>query len=257
MGVLDRIRRRLAGARSHRHRGGLRQRRRWRPRRRRRRGCGRAPRGPQRRPVLPRPGRDRLRARGGGARRAATRAGRADDAVWALAEELAHSPRAWYPLIELGRLSVHDDREQALRRLATASDRDPTGCALAEGRADAPRGGPAAEALGLGVGHWRPRSTWSRWGASSSSPRPRPAAPATPGAPSTCWSPRTRTRQTVEQVAAGAAARRGGGRAGPRRRRPAPAARSRSSTSARRSSSSEPDPPPRGDQGKVGDHGSP
>jgi hypothetical protein len=79
----------------------------------------------------------------------------ADDAVWSLAEELAHSPRAWYPLIELGRLSVHDDREQALRRLATASDRDPTGCALAKAVQMLREEGLPAEALGLGVGHWR------------------------------------------------------------------------------------------------------
>ena len=79
----------------------------------------------------------------------------ADDAVWSLAEELAHSPRAWYPLIELGRLSVHDDREQALRRLATASDRDPTGCALATAVQMLREEGLPAEALGLGVGHWR------------------------------------------------------------------------------------------------------
>ena len=79
----------------------------------------------------------------------------ADDAVWSLAEELAHSPRAWYPLIELGRLSVHDDREQALRRLATASDRDPTGCALATAIQMLREEGLPAEALGLGVGHWR------------------------------------------------------------------------------------------------------
>src|SRR3954465_9579420 len=63
--------------------------------------------------------------RGGDPRKAA------DDAVWAPAEELAHSGRAWYPLVELGRLSVHDDREQALKRFATASDRDSTGAALA------------------------------------------------------------------------------------------------------------------------------
>jgi hypothetical protein len=79
----------------------------------------------------------------------------ADDAVWSLAEELAHSPRAWYPLIELGRLSVHDDREQALRRLATASDRDPTGLALATAVQMLREEGLPAEALGLGVGHWR------------------------------------------------------------------------------------------------------
>ncbi len=78
----------------------------------------------------------------------------ADDAVWALAEELAHSPRAWYPLIELGRLSVHDDREQALRRLATASDRDASGAALAKAVQVLRDEGMPAEALGLGVGHW-------------------------------------------------------------------------------------------------------
>jgi hypothetical protein len=81
----------------------------------------------------------------------------ADDAVWALAEELAHSGRAWYPLIEMARLSVHDDREAALRRLGTAAERDPGGMALATGvhmlrEADMP-----GEALNLGVGHWRPR----------------------------------------------------------------------------------------------------
>ncbi len=79
----------------------------------------------------------------------------ADDAVWSLAEELAHSPRAWYPLIELGRLSVHDDREQALRRLATASDRDASGSALATAVQVLRDEGLPAEALGLGVGHWR------------------------------------------------------------------------------------------------------
>src|SRR5206468_5154509 len=78
----------------------------------------------------------------------------ADDAVWSLAEELAHSSRAWYPLIELGRLSVHDDREQALRRLATASDRDPSGSALATSVQMLREEGMPAEGLGLGVGHW-------------------------------------------------------------------------------------------------------
>jgi hypothetical protein len=81
----------------------------------------------------------------------------ANDAVWALAEELAHSGRAWYPLIELGRLSLHDDREQALRRLATASDRDPSGIALATAAKMLREEGRQADALGLGVGHWRPR----------------------------------------------------------------------------------------------------
>ena len=89
--------------------------------------------------------------RGGDPRKAA------DDAVWALAEELAHSGRAWYPLVELGRLSVHDDREQALRRFATASDRDASGVALARSVQVLREEGLPQEAIGLGVGHWRPR----------------------------------------------------------------------------------------------------
>jgi hypothetical protein len=79
----------------------------------------------------------------------------ADDAVWALAEELAHSWRAWFPLIELARLSVHEDRDAALRRLATAAERDPTGRALATGVQMLREAGMPDEALGLGVGHWR------------------------------------------------------------------------------------------------------
>ena len=81
----------------------------------------------------------------------------ADDAVWALAEEIAHSPRAWYPLIELGRLSIDDDREVALRRVSTAAERDSTGQALAQGLAMLRESGHAVDALNLGVGHWRPR----------------------------------------------------------------------------------------------------
>lgn len=80
----------------------------------------------------------------------------ANDAVWALAEELAQSPRAWFPLIELARLSIDDDRDGALRRLATAAERESTGRALAEGLAMLRQAGHADDALGLGVGHWRP-----------------------------------------------------------------------------------------------------
>lgn len=80
----------------------------------------------------------------------------ADLAVWALSEELAGNPRAWYPLIELARLSVLDDREGTLRRLITAAERDPSGHALAEGLAVLREAHLPVEALGLGVGHWRP-----------------------------------------------------------------------------------------------------
>lgn len=81
----------------------------------------------------------------------------ADLAVWSLGEELAGHPRAWYPLVELARLSVKDDREGTLRRLATAAERDPSGRALAEGLVVLRDAGLPVEALGLGVGHWRVR----------------------------------------------------------------------------------------------------
>ena len=81
----------------------------------------------------------------------------ANDAVWALAEELAHSGRAWFPLVELARLSVHEDRDAALRRLGTAAERDPSGVALAAGLAMLREQDLPNDALGLGVGYWRPR----------------------------------------------------------------------------------------------------
>lgn len=100
---------------------------------------------------------EQVRQRAGDSHDEADHRRAADDAVWALAEELAHSGRAWYPLLELARLSVHDDREAALRRLATASDRDPSGKALAKGLQMLREERLPDEALGLGVGHWRPR----------------------------------------------------------------------------------------------------
>ena len=81
----------------------------------------------------------------------------ADLAVWALAEELAGHPRGWYALVELGRLSLDDDQESALRRFATAAERDPSGRALAQSMEVLRAAGLPAEALGLGVGHWRAR----------------------------------------------------------------------------------------------------
>ncbi|GLY18749.1 hypothetical protein LWF15_25355 [Kineosporia rhizophila] len=81
----------------------------------------------------------------------------AQDSVWALAEEVAQNNRAWYPLIQLARLSIDDDREMALRRLSTAADRDHTGDALAQGLQMLREAGHANDALNLGVGHWRPK----------------------------------------------------------------------------------------------------
>ena len=77
--------------------------------------------------------------------------------MWSLGEELAGNPRAWYPLIEVARLSVRDDHEGTLRRLTTAAERDPSGAALLEALALLREAGMPVDALNLGVGHWRPR----------------------------------------------------------------------------------------------------
>jgi hypothetical protein len=92
----------------------------------------------------------------GGPNTPESRARASDDAVWALAEELAHSPRAWFPLVELARLSVADDLDGAVRRLGIASDRDPSGQALLEGLIVLREAGLNDAALSFGTGHWRP-----------------------------------------------------------------------------------------------------
>lgn len=81
----------------------------------------------------------------------------ADLAVWALGEELSGNPRAWYPLVEVARLSVRDDLEGTLRRLTTAAERDPSGKALVAGLRLLREAGLPVEALNLGTGHWHPR----------------------------------------------------------------------------------------------------
>lgn len=80
-----------------------------------------------------------------------------DVAVWALAEELAGNPRAWYPLIALGRLSLPDDHDGAMRRLNHACERESTGRAVAEGVRVLREADLASDGLGLGVGHWNPK----------------------------------------------------------------------------------------------------
>ncbi len=175
--------------------------------------------------------------RGGDPRKAA------DDAVWALAEELAHSGRAWYPLIELGRLSLHDDRDQALRRLATASDRDPSGVALATAAKMLRDEGRPDDALGLGVGHWRPRDHDVEVGrqlvrAAVEARRPGEARRML----DTCRPTRTPRRWWPHGPSSSPSLRRPSETARPARR----AARSQSSTSASASSSATADPRPSG-----------
>ena len=75
---------------------------------------------------------------------------------WALAEELAGNPRAWYPLVVLARLSLEDDHEGAMRRLSAACEREATGVALVEGITMLRQAHLPSDALTLGVGHWDP-----------------------------------------------------------------------------------------------------
>jgi hypothetical protein len=75
---------------------------------------------------------------------------------WALAEKLAASPRAWMPLLVLGRMSIAQDRDAALKRLRTACERDPSGTALLRAVRILREAGQAREAIALGIGNWRP-----------------------------------------------------------------------------------------------------
>lgn len=79
-------------------------------------------------------------------------------ALWALAEDYAGSPHAWVPLIELARLLLADDEDGALRRLATACDRETSGKALAQSIAMLREHGCTSQALSLGVAKWNPAS---------------------------------------------------------------------------------------------------
>lgn len=78
-------------------------------------------------------------------------------AMWSLAEELSGRPNAWYPLIELARLSVESDVEGATRRLQTAIERDETGRALGESIKVLREAGYADSGISLGIGYWDPK----------------------------------------------------------------------------------------------------
>ncbi|MDO5700018.1 MAG: hypothetical protein Q4P36_00900 [Bowdeniella nasicola] len=83
---------------------------------------------------------------------------RINTAVWALADEYVGNSRAWYPLVQLARLSVNEDREAALRRLKTACEREDSGVALFESLQMLRRANLPGEAMQLGVGCWAPAS---------------------------------------------------------------------------------------------------
>lgn len=76
--------------------------------------------------------------------------------LWALSEEIGSDSRAWYPLVQLARLSGGEDSETARRYLETAADRDESGLALAEGVKLLRESGQHDAAIQLGLGRWQP-----------------------------------------------------------------------------------------------------
>jgi hypothetical protein len=79
-----------------------------------------------------------------------------DNTSWSLAAELARSPRAWFPLIELARLGMVDDPDAAYRRLTEATCRDEQGNALVAALRLLRAAGRPDEAFRLALAHWRP-----------------------------------------------------------------------------------------------------
>ena len=78
--------------------------------------------------------------------------------LYALSEEIGSDPRAWYPLVQLARLSGGNDAESARRFLETAADRDESGLALAEGVKLLRETGQHDAAIQLGLGRWQPQT---------------------------------------------------------------------------------------------------
>ena len=83
---------------------------------------------------------------------------KANLALWSLAEELSARPNAWYPLIELARLSADSDIEGATRRLTTAVQRDDSGRALEESIKVLREAGHPTSGISLGIGYWMPKT---------------------------------------------------------------------------------------------------
>jgi hypothetical protein len=79
----------------------------------------------------------------------------ARDLAWSLAEELAQYPQAWFPLLELARLSLADPAA-ALQRIQVAIRRDPSGMALTRAVPLLAAAGHPGDAFQLAIAHWRP-----------------------------------------------------------------------------------------------------
>jgi hypothetical protein len=77
------------------------------------------------------------------------------DITWSLAEELTRHPQAWFPPLELARVSL-DDEAVAMRWIAVAVQRDSTGRALTRAAAILRAAGRSDNAFRLAIAHWRP-----------------------------------------------------------------------------------------------------
>ncbi|QRV02814.1 hypothetical protein JTE88_03560 [Arcanobacterium phocisimile] len=77
--------------------------------------------------------------------------------LWALSEDLASDSRAWYPLIQLARLSIKDDAEAAVHQIEVAAGREETGLALEQGISLLVAAGYPDTAMQIGMGRWNPQ----------------------------------------------------------------------------------------------------
>lgn len=77
------------------------------------------------------------------------------DITWSLAEELTRHPQAWFPPLELARVSLGDEAA-AMRWITVAMQRDSTGRALTRAAAMLRAAGRSDNAFRLVIAHWRP-----------------------------------------------------------------------------------------------------
>jgi hypothetical protein len=76
--------------------------------------------------------------------------------TWSLAEELAQRPQAWFPLLELARLSLDQNGPVIMPRIQAAIQRESTGRAITRAAALLRAAGHPDEAFRLALAHWRP-----------------------------------------------------------------------------------------------------
>ncbi|QJC21642.1 hypothetical protein [Arcanobacterium buesumense] len=74
----------------------------------------------------------------------------------ALSEDLASDLRAWYPLIQLAKITIDDDPAAAVHQIEVAAGREETGQALASGIKLLCEAGQPDTAMQVGLGRWLP-----------------------------------------------------------------------------------------------------